>query len=114
MKNPHLYVYDFDFIVENFRLEAGTFDKGDNPGEHLVGMTLIITDAADTQGSALPGIVIVNLGDGNLELMTNPTRDGFKDLPLALEGHVFRQAQADPGNTYIHIIILNRGKRFHP
>jgi hypothetical protein len=97
-----LYVDNLDFVVEDFCLEAGAFNEVDDPGQHLVGMPLVITDAADANGGQLPVIVIIHLGYGDIKFIPHPAGDRLQDLPFALEGHIFRQSEADPGNTNIH------------
>jgi len=106
---PHLNVYNFDFVVEYFRFEPGALDEVDHPGKDPIGMSLVIADAADTYGRQLPGIVIGNLGDGNVELVANPARDRLKNLPFTFKGHIFRQAEADLGYTDIHSTIETFG-----
>jgi len=105
----YLNVYNFDFVVEYLHLKATVHDEVDHPGKDPIGMSLVIADAADTYGRQLPGIVIANLGDGNIELVANPARDRLKNLPFTFKGHIFRQAEADLGYTDIHITVENFG-----
>ena len=72
-------------------------------------MTLVVADAADTNGRQPPGIVIINLGNSDIELIAYPTRDRLQHLPLALEGHIFRQTLANLGYTDVHITMKTLG-----
>lgn len=66
-------------------------------------MPPVVGDAADADGGQPPAIIIIDLGDGHLELVAQAGQHGFQHLPLSLEGHVFREAQADPGDTHFHL-----------
>jgi hypothetical protein len=102
-----LNIDDFDIIIEDFGIEMAVNDEIDDLREHLVGVPFIVTDSADADGRQLPGIVIVHLGDGDIEPAADPTNDGLDHLPFPLEGHVFRDAQADPSDADIHVFNLS-------
>ena len=67
-------------------------------------MAPVVRDTAEADGRQLPGVVVVDLGHGHLELVADPAGNGLQDPPLAFEGHVLRQAEADPGDADIHEI----------
>ena len=100
-----LDVYYLDFIIEHFGFNAAVRDEVDHVGENLVGMAFVVADAANPDGSQLPDIVVIHLSHRHVELVAHPAGDGFKDLPLTLEGHVFRQAELDLAHPDVHIIL---------
>ena len=65
-------------------------------------MTAIVADAGDTQGQALPEVVVLYLGDGDVELGSNPGEDGLRYSPFPLQALVARQPQAGTANAYVH------------
>jgi hypothetical protein len=89
-------------IIEDFGVEVTVLDKVNNFRKYLIAMPLIIADGTDTDGRQLPGVVIVHFRDGDIEPAADPADDGLDDLPLALQGHVLGDAQADSGHADIH------------
>ena len=47
--------------------------------------------------------IIINLGNGDIEFVADTADNGFHHLTLVLERAVLRKAQADFGNTDIHV-----------
>jgi hypothetical protein len=100
----HSNVDNFDFIIEYFYIKVAALNETNRSGKDPIGMPLVIADTANPDGSQLPGIIIVNLGNGHIELIAHPARDRLKNLPFTLERHIFRQAETDLTDTNIHRI----------
>jgi hypothetical protein len=73
-------------------------------------MALAIADTADSEGSHLPGIIIIDLSYGNIELIPYAACNGLKDLSLGLERHIFGNANDDSTYAYVHATIVLRIK----
>jgi len=71
-------------------------------GEGLVVVASVIAGAGQSQGGELPGIVIVDLGCGDIKLVMQPGDDGLNHPPLPLEGVVLGKAELYLAYTYIH------------
>jgi hypothetical protein len=99
---PTLDVNNLDFVVEYLDVEVTTLDESDNLREYLVAETLIITDTAEPYRRMLPGVIVIYLGHGDVELMTYPAGNGPQHLALSLEVHVLRNAQAELAYTDVH------------
>jgi hypothetical protein len=99
-----LDIDDFNVVIEDFGVEVSVDDEIDDLGKNLVGMALIVTDGADADRGKLPGIIIIDLGNSDFEPAADTAGNGFQDLALAFKRHIFRQAEANPGDTYIHDI----------
>jgi hypothetical protein len=93
---------EFDLVVEHFDVETPFVNEVDYVREDLVGVAAVIADAGDAQRSLMPGIVIVDLGDTDAELVLYPGDDRFEDLAFALEALVFCQAKLDSTKSDLH------------
>jgi hypothetical protein len=100
--SPFLDTDYFDSVIEYLDIEATADDEVDHPGKHLIGVPVIIADTADADGSHLPDIIVIDLGHGDIELITYPTGNGLQDLPFTLERHVLRYTETNFANAYIH------------
>ena len=107
-----LYFDNLKFIIKYFYFKSAGFDEIYHPGKDLVGMTLVIADIANADGSHLPGIIIINLSHGNIELITNTAGNRLEDLPFALEGHVLGDAERNLTYAYVHAATILRIKRY--
>ena len=67
-------------------------------------MAGVVADTGNSDGSQLPGVVIIDFGDTDAELVLNTGDDRFYDLPFALERLIFRQAEFYFTDTYVHDI----------
>lgn len=65
-------------------------------------MALIVADTADTDGSHLPGIIIIDLSYCHIELITNAAGYRLENLPLTFERHVLGNAESDFTYAYVH------------
>jgi hypothetical protein len=97
-----LNVYYLDSVVQYLHVKATFDDEVHHLGEHLVGMPPVVADVAESNGSPLPGVVVVNLGYGNVETVADTAGNGLDYLPFPLERHVFGETKADPAYTNIH------------
>ena len=64
---------------------AVAFDPFDHFGEQAMDVAGPIGDAGHPQGGRLPEILVVHLGDGDVELVVHAGDDGFDDPALALQ-----------------------------
>ena len=55
---------------------------------NLVGVAGIVADAANAQCSYLPHLIVVHLGDGDVELVSNTRAERADDPTLALQALV--------------------------
>ena len=99
---PPLKRNNFDFVVQYFNVEVTVFDESNHLGEDLIAETFIVADTAKPYRRPLPGIVVIDLGHGDIELVTNPAINGLQHLPFSLEVHVFRYTQDELAYTDIH------------
>jgi len=65
-------------------------------------MALIVTDIADTDGSHLPGIIIINLSYCYVKLITNAAGYRLENQPLTFERHILGNAESDFTYAYVH------------
>ena len=65
-------------------------------------MAAIVADAGYAQGSHLPHVLVLDLGNRDVELILHPRGDRPEHHSLALQGMVFRDAQPDPQGTDVH------------
>jgi hypothetical protein len=91
-----------DFVIENLDLKPTVNHKIDHFGQYFVGMSILVTDAADTDGGQLPAVMVVHFGHGDVELVSDATGYGLEHLPLTFEGHILRQAKVYPTHANIH------------
>src|SRR5436853_3457647 len=50
--------------------------------QHLLGVKSRLRDARDSDGRALPQVLVINLCDGHVELRAEPAGDALHDVPL--------------------------------
>ena len=67
-------------------------------------MAAIVADAGNAQGSHLPHVLVLDLGDRDVELILHPGGDRPENHSLALQGMVLVDAQPDPQGTDVHLI----------
>lgn len=65
-------------------------------------------DAHDREPGPLPFVLVRDLGDGNVVLLTNPAEDGPQRLPLVLETVSIGQVEFHFKKTDHHALILGR------
>jgi hypothetical protein len=97
-----LNAYYLDFVIEYLDIEATSDNEVDYPGKDLIGMPVIIADTTYADSCYLPGIIVIDLGNSDIEFITYAADNGFQDLPLTLERHVFRYAETYLAYTDIH------------
>jgi hypothetical protein len=88
--------------VQDFRVKAAIFNKVGDFGKYFIAVALIIADAAKADNRVLPAIVIPYFRDGNVKFAFYPPDDGPDHHTLALEVHIFREAQADRPNADVY------------
>jgi hypothetical protein len=99
--NP-LNADNLDFVIQYLYLEATVSNEVNYLGKDLIGISLIVTNATNPDGSQLPNIVVINLSHGNIEFVTNPAGNRLQYLPLTFQRQVFRQAKTNLTYTNIH------------
>ena len=80
-------------MVEYLYLKPALVDKTDHFTEHFIGLAAAVADIADTKGGNLPQIVVINLGDGNVEFVAHPGGNRFQYPSLTLEGEILRETK---------------------
>jgi hypothetical protein len=95
-------IQELDFVVQNLGIAPVGLNEVHHVGQGLVAMAAVVTDAGYAQGSHLPHILVIDLGDGDIELILHPRGDRPDNHSLALKGMVFRDAQPDPQRAYVH------------
>ena len=65
-------------------------------------MAFIVTDAGDSEGGYLPEIIIVYLGNRDVEPVCQPRGNGFQDPSLVFEGTILRYPEPDMTNADVH------------
>src|SRR5215470_15439717 len=68
--------------------------------DDLVGVARVAGDARDGEGGALPGVVVIDFGHGDLEALAQPILQALEDVTLALEGAHVRQVQLDGAHRH--------------
>jgi len=91
-----------DFVIENFDLKPAVNHEINDLGQHFVGVSILIADAADTDGRQLPAVVVAHFRHGDIELVSDTTDYRFQHLPFAFKGHIFRQAEVYLAHAHIH------------
>ena len=66
-------------------------------------MAAIVADAGYAQGGHLPHVLVLDLGNRDVELILHPGGDRPEHHSLALQGMVSRDTQPDPQGTDVHI-----------
>ncbi len=89
-------------IIQDFHFKTSVGDKIGDPGYYFVGVALIVAYAANTESSYLPGIVIINLGNRDVEFISNAAGDGLEHTALIFQRAVLRDSQPDCTNTDVH------------
>jgi hypothetical protein len=69
---------------------------------YFVGMSFIIADTGNTESSDLPGIIIADFGDRDVEFVLYSGRDGFEHAALVFKRTVLRDPKPDCTNTDVH------------
>ena len=92
-----------DAVVQEFRLEI-SFYKLDDFRQNAACVHLIVGSAADPQGRALPKIVVVDLGDGYVELPADSVLDAVENLPLAFQRRVPPKKKIYFEDAYKHFL----------
>lgn len=69
---------------------------------YFVGMSFIIADTGNTESSDLPGIIIADFRNRDVELVPYSGRDGFEHAALVFQRAVLRDPQPDCTNTDVH------------
>src|SRR5437588_2082320 len=68
----------------------------------LVGVAAVTADAGDPQGGQLPGVLVVDLGDGDVEGAPHPLDHRADHLALLLQGVALGDVQRDHEGTDDH------------
>src|SRR3972149_1114958 len=71
-------------VVHHLRVRPLVADEGDDAGHHLVGVALTGGHAGDAERDHLPAVVVIHLGDGDVELIVKARDQQFDYLPLVL------------------------------
>src|SRR3989337_2804965 len=89
-------------IVHHLRVRPLVADEGDDAGHHLVGVALAGGHAGDAERDHLPAVVVVHLGDGDVELVVQPRDERLDHAPLVFERVVLGQAEPDAAEADGH------------
>src|ERR1019366_9370088 len=95
-------------VVDNFELlfaerdQAQRIDKVHDLAQRPVHERAIAADLRDAQLGALPQVVAVGLGDGDVELVADASLDRAQHLSFALERMILRQKQGQPHDADDH------------
>ena len=76
--------------------------------KYLIDVPDAIADAGDSQGCYLPRLIVLDLGDGHVKLVSQPRAERAHDAALALEATVFRQTECDFANANVHQPALSK------
>src|SRR5438105_2911338 len=85
--------------------------------DHLVGVPRVVRDARDGEGRALPGVVMVHLGDRDVEAPPHLVLQALEDVALALERADLREVEledAEPHARGRHAPIRSAAGRRRP
>lgn len=93
---------ELDLVVQHLGIAPVRLDEIHHIGQSLVGAAAVVADAGDAQRSHLPHILVLDLGDGDIELTLHLRGDRPDNHPLALERVIFRDAQPDLQSADIH------------
>jgi hypothetical protein len=63
--------HNLNFTIEYLNIKPAAGDKVHYSGHHLICMPAVIAYAANTQGSQLPEVFIVHLGNSDIEFIFN-------------------------------------------
>ena len=83
--SPSLDGQNLNFIVEYLYIKMAVDNKISDFRQNFVSVTAIIADKANSHGSHLPPVVIINLSHRDVEFISNPGDNRFQYLPLTLE-----------------------------
>ena len=69
-------------VVQKLNVTSNALDVVHHAGEDLVDVPGVVAHAGDTQGQKLPEVVVVYLGDGDVEATTHTGADGTQGPTL--------------------------------
>ena len=98
----YLPIYNFAFHIRDNNIGTGLFDIPLHMSQYFINVLAAIADTTDTQYGYLPAILLINLGNRHLKLMTHPRHHRFNDLPLILQRVALRQVQRDLTDSNYH------------
>jgi hypothetical protein len=92
-----------DFAAELAqKRESHTIDKIDEILQRRLYHRFAGTDRGEAEHRALPEILMIAFGDGNVELFRDPGLNALDDPALALERVIFGQNQIELENPHDH------------
>src|SRR5208337_3644025 len=94
-------VDDFELLLAE-RDQAQRIDEVHELAQRAVHERAIAADLRDAQLGALPQVVAVGLGDGDVELVADASLDRAQHLSFALERMILRQKQGQPHDADDH------------
>jgi len=89
-------IQELDLVVQDLGIAPVGLDKVHHMRQGLVDMAAVVADAGYAQCSHLPHVLVIDLSDGDVELILHPGGDRPEHHSLALKGMVFRDTQPDP------------------
>jgi len=97
--NSGKYIY---FFFHNLNGGIVPANSADDSIDDLVHLMIMVAYAGNTNSRHLPEVVIVNLSDGNIELLSESGDERFDDMPFILEALTLRNVYLKPANACIH------------
>ena len=70
------------------------------------GVAGVVADGADGQGGDLPSVAVVELGDGDVEALSDAGGEGAQQAALGLEGVALGQVEGDSCGCDVHGPVL--------